>query len=251
MSSLRNKLKKLSFFTHYPKNHESLTINNVTEEYDSKEEMWNEWFGYYYFNGKWYLNEPVTILKFTGTNFVSDNSVHGDFSDSIVYWGDGEIESPSQLTHTYTNNSTYTIEIVSAPISSNNCFKGCTGLKDITIPDNITSIGGGCFSQCTGLTKITIPDNITSIGTACFYECSNLTNVVLPNTITSIEMYCFKRCTSLTRVNLNWTTSNTIVTYNSNWIEDANANLKFIIPKETTSLYTSKGYPSSKLQEVT
>lgn len=43
MSSLKNKLKKLSFFTHYPKEHESLTINNVTEEYPSKKEMWEEW----------------------------------------------------------------------------------------------------------------------------------------------------------------------------------------------------------------
>lgn len=43
MSSLKNKLKKLSFFTHYPKKHETLTINNATEEYPSKKEMWEEW----------------------------------------------------------------------------------------------------------------------------------------------------------------------------------------------------------------
>lgn len=42
-SQLKQKLKKLSFFTHYPKKHTTLTINNVTEEYLSKKEMWKKW----------------------------------------------------------------------------------------------------------------------------------------------------------------------------------------------------------------
>ena len=44
MSNLLNKLKKLSFFTHYPKKYEIITIDDMIEEYTSKEEMWEEWF---------------------------------------------------------------------------------------------------------------------------------------------------------------------------------------------------------------
>lgn len=62
MSTLKDKLKKLSFFTHYPKEHESIEYNNVIEEYPSKEEKWDEWFNSEYINGKWYLNEYTNVV---------------------------------------------------------------------------------------------------------------------------------------------------------------------------------------------
>ena len=64
MSSLKDKLKKLSFFTHYPKKHETLTINNNSEEFSSKEEIWGEWFTNDYTNGIWMFNELCVIIKF-------------------------------------------------------------------------------------------------------------------------------------------------------------------------------------------
>ena len=39
----------------------------------------------------------------------------------------------------------------------NGAFAGCSGLTSITIPNSVTSIGGGAFNSCSGLTSITIP----------------------------------------------------------------------------------------------
>ena len=82
-------------------------------------------------------------------------------------------------------------------------FYGCTGLTSITIPNNITSIGGGAFSGCTGLTSITIPNSVTSIGGSAFYGCTGLTSITLPDSIGgAIGSQTFMNCTGLTSITL-------------------------------------------------
>jgi hypothetical protein len=47
----------------------------------------------------------------------------------------------------------------------NEVFRGCSGLKSVTIPSSVTSIGEGAFSGCTGLTNVTINSNaIPNVG---------------------------------------------------------------------------------------
>ena len=100
MSSLLNKLKKLSFFTHYPRETETITIDNVTETFPSKKSKWgDEWFSDYYINGNWYIGEPYTIIEFTGTEINLSNA--GNFKNSIIDWGDGVIQTTQIiLSHT-------------------------------------------------------------------------------------------------------------------------------------------------------
>ena len=130
------------------------------------------------------------------------------------------------------------------------CFWGCTSLTSIDIPDSIVSIGKQCFSGCTGLTSINIPDSVRSLGNNCFMNCSNLTSIDIPDSVTSLGSDFFKNCTNLTEVVLHWSTSNTIVSYDSTWISNTNAQLKFIIPSGTISLYVEKGYPAELLNDL-
>ena len=73
-------------------------------------------------------------------------------------------------------------------------------LKSITIPDSVTSIGGGVFSNCRSLTSVVIPDSVTSIGDFAFLRCSSLTSVVIGDSVTSIGAQAFWECSSLTSV---------------------------------------------------
>lgn len=64
-----------------------------------------------------------------------------------------------------------------------NCaFANCMSLKNVRIPDSITSIGKGAFENCRSLITITIPNSVTSIGEAAFKNCSSLTTVCYKGT---------------------------------------------------------------------
>ena len=68
----------------------------------------------------------------------------------------------------------------------------CPGTKtSVTIPNSVTSIGGGAFSGCSGLTSITIPTGVTSIGKGAFGLCRGLTSVTIPNSVTYIGIEAF------------------------------------------------------------
>ena len=60
----------------------------------------------------------------------------------------------------------------------------CPGAKtSVTIPNSVTSIGGGAFAYCSGLTSVTIGNSLTSIGDRAFYECINLSSLVSSATV--------------------------------------------------------------------
>ncbi len=64
-------------------------------------------------------------------------------------------------------------------------------IKDLVIPNSVTSIGKYAFSGCSGLTSVTIPNSVTSIGWSAFDGCSGLTSVTIPNSVTSIGKRAF------------------------------------------------------------
>ena len=79
-------------------------------------------------------------------------------------------------------------------------FNGCTGLTSVTIPNSVTSIGYSAFEGCSGLTSVTIPNSVTSIGYYAFNGCTGLTSIIIPNSVTSIGYYAFEGCSGLTKV---------------------------------------------------
>ncbi|MDY4874164.1 MAG: leucine-rich repeat domain-containing protein [Alloprevotella sp.] len=70
------------------------------------------------------------------------------------------------------------------------CFRGCSSLTSITIPNSVTSLGDYCFSGCSSLTSITISNSVTSLGSGCFSGCSSLTSIILLSTGASIGNNC-------------------------------------------------------------
>ena len=82
----------------------------------------------------------------------------------------------------------------------NYAFCSCSGLTSIIIPNSVTSIGENAFSSCSGLTSLDIPNSVTSIGSSAFSGCSGLTSVTIPNSVTSIGGYAFSGCSGLNSV---------------------------------------------------
>lgn len=76
-------------------------------------------------------------------------------------------------------------------------FSGHTELKSVQIPESIRQIGKGAFSGCSGLTEIAIPKGVTGIEASAFADCSSLAAVHLPETITKICERAFDGCTAL------------------------------------------------------
>ena len=105
-------------------------------------------------------------------------------------------------------------------IISTQMFKNNAYIKEIYIPQNITTIGNGAFDGCSALravnfakdinlTKfnnlifdkcpiecITIPNKINQLGQSCLFSTS-LTNIVIPDNVTIIDKNAFNTCRSL------------------------------------------------------
>ena len=75
-------------------------------------------------------------------------------------------------------------------------------IKDLVIPNSITTIKPFTFVGCAGLTSLTLHPNITSIGYSAFSECISITSIVIPNSVTSIGNYAFEHCRAVTSLQL-------------------------------------------------
>jgi len=60
-----------------------------------------------------------------------------------------------------------------------NSFRGCTTLKNITIPDTVTVIGSNAFNGCSGLTSIKIPASVTDISIYAYNGCYKLASITV------------------------------------------------------------------------
>lgn len=66
-------------------------------------------------------------------------------------------------------------------------FGSCTMLKQITLPDTLTTIGWRAF-ESSGLTSLTIPVNVTSLGDSFITDCSALTSLYVAEGNPTYEM---------------------------------------------------------------
>lgn len=106
----------------------------------------------------------------------------------------------------------------------NEAFYKCSGLKEIILPNSVTSLYGylfaetgiesfkvpngvtvlphSLFKQCENLVSVEIHDNITEIGSGCFRSCSSLKSIEIPNKVLKIDSYTFSGCTAMEEVKI-------------------------------------------------
>ena len=85
-----------------------------------------------------------------------------------------------------------------------NAFEGLDTLLEIDFGNNsqLKTIVDNLFVDCVNLKNITIPEGVTSIGSSAFRDCSNLTEITLPSTLQTIGDWAFSNCSSLTSVTI-------------------------------------------------
>ena len=138
--------------------------------------------------------------------------------DGILYSKDMKnlIKCPATKTQVNIENSITTIEncafsnclfaniTIPQNVTSigNSAFEGCQKLTSLKIPENVSTIGKRAFTGCSNLEKITIPESVTTIEDEVFFNCKNLTNVTIPNSVKSIGEAAFSDCESLTNITI-------------------------------------------------
>ena len=127
-----------------------------------------------------------------------------------------------------------------------NLYLNGTQLKDVVIPDGVTTIGSGVFAGC-NLTSITIPDSVTSIGSYAFANCLYLKEVKLPSSITDIEQSTFEKCMKLTDITL----PNGLTAIGDSAFKGCNSLVKVTIPKGVTDIGYSAFENCTNLTDIT
>ncbi len=113
-------------------------------------------------------------------------------------------------------------------------FAYCFLLTEIEIPKNVTNIGGEAFSNCFLLSKITIPNNITAIGKGTFAGCASLTEVIIPDSVTDIDSSAFQQCKNLESVTI------------GKCVSKIGSNIFYDCPKLKTVNYNAISIPDNK-----
>ena len=81
-------------------------------------------------------------------------------------------------------------------------FDDCYSLETLNLPSGITSIGNNAFAGCLSLTSVTLPSELISIGDRAFWCCRRLTSLDLPSSLTTVGEEAFAGCSQLTSLTL-------------------------------------------------
>ena len=79
----------------------------------------------------------------------------------------------------------------------NSAFAGCAALEKVILPSTVRTLGSWMFRGCKRLRSINIPVGVTEIPTDAFALATGLKTVILPETVTTIGDWAFDMCGSL------------------------------------------------------
>ena len=161
------------------------------------------------------INIPNSVTSIGSSAFYGCSGLKNVFISDLAAWCKIKFSNNSSnplfnAQHLYLKNVVIKDLLIPNTITSINgyAFSGCSGLTSVTIPNSVTSIGDYAFSGCSGLTSVTIPNSVTSIGNSAFGGCSGLTSVTIPNSVTSIGNSAFQDCSGLKSITIpNYVTS--------------------------------------------
>ena len=169
-----------------------------------------------------------------------ENLILGDAVTSI---GTGAFEGCSGLTEVTIPKNVTTIggsPFKDCPITTldikcrdlpNECFKGMTTLNKLNVDNSAVSIGAGAFQDCTGLSNVSLGKNLTTIKERAFNGCSSLVSISIPINVNSVGKVAFTN-SGITTVELHCKEMGRA------WFEDITSIKNLIIGEEVTNIGT-------------
>lgn len=150
---------------------------------------------------------PTTIKQIETNAFKSCMLLQSIKVENCTYFGNSAFENCEQLVidikkdakityigcGAFKNTRLYNLDLTNSSITDiqSKTFHGCSDLTNVVLPQGIKSINEEAFCVC-GIKNIQIPDGVTSLGNNVFSSCTDLTNVELPKSLTQIGCNAFK-----------------------------------------------------------
>ena len=72
-----------------------------------------------------------------------------------------------------------------------NVFKGCTGIKHISLPEGLKHLGNNTFLNCIALRSVRLPSTLKTIGDNAFKGCIKLLSIIIPENVETIGHSAF------------------------------------------------------------
>lgn len=79
-------------------------------------------------------------------------------------------------------------------------FSGCISLESIDLSSSLETIGDSAFFDCILLKEVIIPEGVSGIGANAFENCELITEITIPNTVVNVDQAAFLNCTGLQKV---------------------------------------------------
>lgn len=83
-----------------------------------------------------------------------------------------------------------------------NAFFECDAIREVVIPDGVTTIGHRAFYGCERLSTVTLPDSVTAIGDDAFNGCIRLVSADVGAGLKTLGVQAFMGCVSLPEMTL-------------------------------------------------
>ena len=176
-------------------------------------------------------------LKHIGENAFRNTAWLKEQSDGLVYLGNSLYTAKGTLTgEVEAREGTYCIadralydqkEVTSLTLPESveyigsGAFTACTKLTDAVLPKHISELGTSLFNM-SGIKRVTLPENLMEINKYMFSNCRELEEITLPEGLASIGINAFYGCSQLDVINNTdaLTSIDGSAFLNSKWLND-------------------------------
>ena len=137
------------------------------------------------------INIPSSVVSIGELAFAKSGLQSITIPESVTSLGG----STFAYTHLKSIQLPYTIDVVPAY-----CFYDCQDLFEVTFSSS--KIDSYAFSKCTSLQQISLPENLTTIGDMAFEGCTNLIEFSIPSEVTNIKPSILWNCPNISKLTI-------------------------------------------------